>query len=595
MVDRYRVWLGAGFLAGGMSAAMLTGAGVAAADDGASAGSESQTASGAKDSGDSDGGSSVRGAATSSSPSGSSGKHRKADDDEDDADAEAVSDDESGSVVGADDAAEDDIGKDELDDTPADIPDDAPDEDGDLDADGRDEREPVDPADLTAEVDEPDADEVQVSPPVDESVTPDPEAGAPPAEAPAQTPADGAIAEEVAEPSSFVTDVETDLGDAEAAVVMRLAAADAPQMRPTAPSLVDVLDNVGTAIYNFYTGAMQFLAGPVRAPFGSKVRVESSTLQLGGGVEVPGDWYFPDTDEPAGIIYLQHGFMATAAFYSATAAYLAEKTLSIVVAPTLTWNIFDHDNYPLMLSRTHRAIADLFTGDRAALNASAQAAGYTATLPSRVVLAGHSAGGGLAVGAARHLSDLGATANLAGVVMLDGVGYLDHLSSDLAEIPHHIPVYNLAGQPYGWNSFGDASVDLAEARPGEFTGVIVNGGLHADAMQSSNPVIQFATYLATGFSKPWNVAAGEMLSSGWINDMLYGTYTAKLYGRPGATLNIFTGWWVPSAAQVLPAQQQDLTPVELLFACLLNPATTNCTYVTPADTRPGRRVAGRVA
>ena len=41
MVDRYRVWLGAGFLAGGMSAAMLTGAGVATADDGASAGSES--------------------------------------------------------------------------------------------------------------------------------------------------------------------------------------------------------------------------------------------------------------------------------------------------------------------------------------------------------------------------------------------------------------------------------------------------------------------------------------------------------------------------------------------------------------------------
>ena len=33
MVDRYRVWLGTGLLAGGMSAAMLTSAGVAAADE----------------------------------------------------------------------------------------------------------------------------------------------------------------------------------------------------------------------------------------------------------------------------------------------------------------------------------------------------------------------------------------------------------------------------------------------------------------------------------------------------------------------------------------------------------------------------------
>ena len=103
-----------------------------------------------------------------------------------------------------------------------------------------------------------------------------------------------------------------------AAVVMRAAAVQAPWLQAV-QGVAEMLDDIGTAIYNFYTGAMQFLAGPVRAPLGSNVRVESSTLQI-GDIEVPADWYFTDTDEPAGIIYLQHGFMATAGFYSATAA-----------------------------------------------------------------------------------------------------------------------------------------------------------------------------------------------------------------------------------------------------------------------------------
>ena len=46
MVDRYRVWLGAGVLAGGVSAALLAGAGVAAADDGMSSSSDSGATSG---------------------------------------------------------------------------------------------------------------------------------------------------------------------------------------------------------------------------------------------------------------------------------------------------------------------------------------------------------------------------------------------------------------------------------------------------------------------------------------------------------------------------------------------------------------------
>jgi hypothetical protein len=362
-------------------------------------------------------------------------------------------------------------------------------------------------------------------------------------------------------------------------MVMKAAAASVPGFEHAPQELIAFFNNVGSFVYNLYTSAMQFLGGPVRVPFGSNVRVERSTLTLGNGVVVPADWYFPDGDEPAtGVIYFQHGFLASSAFYSATAAYLAEKTNSIVVAPTLTWNVFDTANLPLMLPETHRAVAELFAGDRAVLNASAQAAGYVGTLPSRVVLAGHSAGGGLAVGVAGYMAELGIADDLAGVVMLDGAGYLDYMSTNLAKIPHSIPVYNLAGEPGSWNTFGDANLRLAQARPGMFTGVLVEGGRHSDSMQSTSPMIQFAAYLATGFSSLRNIDVNEIFGAGWINDLFAGTHTANLYGAPGTTLTIVDGWW-KTVAHILPTTYIELSFVDQVRACLLNPTTLICSYL----------------
>ena len=79
---------------------------------------------------------------------------------------------------------------------------------------------------------------------------------------------------------------------------------------------------------------------------------------------------------PERIIYLQHGFLARGVFYDYTAAYLAEHTNSIVVAPTLTSNIFATDGYWLGGDQMHRAVADLFFDDNDALLKSAQVAGY---------------------------------------------------------------------------------------------------------------------------------------------------------------------------------------------------------------------------
>lgn len=592
MGDRYRAWLGAGFLAGGFTAAVLAGAGVAAADDGQSNGSGAgaSTDSGGSDvSGRDNESTSKLGKSASSTTSTTTGTP----------DTDRQSDDsrgERGTPSNVDDDPDEAEGADGLDDLSG--TDDADDPGGDP-GDGGDGSESSQASETLPSVDrgpeEANQDGDLVTEPSDPVLsevvsggdfTEPQETEDAPAEEIAEEvselaePALNSASEALAEPdiAADVTAFEADLPAREAAAVMRTTAAEVAWLRATPPDLLAVLNDVGSFLYNAYTRAMTLLAGPVRAPFGSTVRVESSTLLLGDAVEVPADWYFPDTDEPAGLIYLQHGFLATAAFYSATAAYLAEKTSSIVVAPTLTWNIFDTGNYPLMLPETYRAVADLFIGDRSALNASARAAGYGAALPDRVVLVGHSSGGGLVVGAAGHLAELGAIDDLAGVVMLDGVAYPDQFVSDLTKIPASVPVYDLAGEPYSWNDHGDALRRLAEARPGVFAGGVIKGGRHADTMQSSSPMVQLVSYLGTGFSLPWNVTASRVTASGWVNDMFNGTRTEQFYGAPGSSLSPFAGWgWSSIAgADVLPIDHEYVGRLDMFLSCLLNPASSAC-------------------
>ncbi len=53
----------------------------------------------------------------------------------------------------------------------------------------------------------------------------------------------------------------------------------------------------------------------------------------------------------------------------------------------------------------HQAVANLFEDDNTALAESALAAGYTGPIPDRVVLVGHSLGGGLVAGTAGYMVD----------------------------------------------------------------------------------------------------------------------------------------------------------------------------------------------
>jgi acetyl esterase/lipase len=323
----------------------------------------------------------------------------------------------------------------------------------------------------------------------------------------------------------------------------KTAAAAAPRPQIDVPPVVSA---IGTAVFGLISLAESVIEGPPMALPGSGVRVERSTLDLGGGHVVPADWYFPegyDADPaappPERIIYLQHGFLARGVFYDYTASYLAKQTNSVVVAPTLTSNIFATDGMWLGGDQMHRAVADLFEDANPALLDSAQAAGYKQDqLPQQVVLIGHSLGGGLVIDTARYMKENETSGKLAGVVMLDGVSFTDPVP--ILKDLEGIPVYNLSATPYPWNLFGTMDAALAQVRPDDFTGAQLLFGLHSDAMIGGNPLVQFGAYLLTGFSLPGNAAGSQVLAAGWIDDLFDGDRASGFYGEPGKAIRIPT-------------------------------------------------------
>lgn len=312
-----------------------------------------------------------------------------------------------------------------------------------------------------------------------------------------------------------------------------------------------LLDVIGTVIFGLYGFVIQLFGGPPMLPPGSTVTVSSSRLRLdcgcapGSGESVPADWYIPQVaegeDPPERLIYLQHGFLAAAPWYSYIAAALAEQTNSIVVAPSITSNFLKYDQCWLGGAPMHQAMAGLFADDNTALADSAAAAGYTGPIPDRVVLMGHSAGGAAVSGIAGYMTDNGSADRLAGVVLLDGVGMNGQMANDLKKVDGDIPIYQLAAPKYMWNMFGSGTDALLQARPdADFYGVTLAGGSHVDTMRGGNWLIQFSQQLVAGFSKPQNVAAADILMVGWVNDMFDGNRDEGIYLDSGETRTIDT-------------------------------------------------------
>ncbi|WP_236695374.1 hypothetical protein [Mycolicibacterium chubuense] len=317
---------------------------------------------------------------------------------------------------------------------------------------------------------------------------------------------------------------------------------------PAPPRRAGLVNAVGSLVLNTLVGLIHLADGPPVLPPRSTVTVRTSTLTLpiGAGRSVQADWYFPeDADESTRLIYFQHGFLASGPIYSYTIAHLAERTDSIIVAPSLSSNFFSPSAEWVGGSTVQRAVADLFVGDRAALTESASAAaGYDVSLPEKFVLVGHSAGGTLVTSVAGFLADNGAIADLQGIVILDGVepAGSPFVSSALSKLrgADYRPIYLISSDRYFWSRNGDMADKLQLARPEDFNGVNLVGGRHIDYMLGGNKIIQFAEYLTAGFSKPQNIDAAEILMAGWVNDLFSGTQSQGVYGSPGEQISIPT-------------------------------------------------------
>lgn len=335
--------------------------------------------------------------------------------------------------------------------------------------------------------------------------------------------------------------------------VARAEAADNPPARR--PTLLNV---VGGIVVDLLVGLIHVIDGPPVLLPNSTVTVRTSTLTLpiGGGRSVQADWYFPaEIDDDTRFVYLQHGFLASGPMYSHTAARLAERTNAIVMAPSLTSNFFSPDAAWVGGTTMHRAVAELFTGDRAVLNESAStAAGYVITLPERFAFVGHSAGGTMVTSVAGYLVGTDAFDDLVGVVMLDGVepagSPVVGAALNTLRDGNDAPIYLISSERYAWSRDGDMADKLRLARPDRFTGVGLRGGLHIDYMEGGNPLVQFAEYVVAGFSHKRNIEAAADITIGWVNDLFDGT-TDGVYGAPGEAVEVPTPSGIATAV-VLP-------------------------------------------
>jgi hypothetical protein len=349
---------------------------------------------------------------------------------------------------------------------------------------------------------------------------------------------------------------------------------------PTGPRLINV---IGSFVWHLFDDFTNAIVGPPVVPAGLSVNARRSKLAIncGPGITVNADWYYPTDGQPDKFIYFQHGFLGNASVYNETLADLADRNNAIVVAPSITSNKFDCYACFLDTDSMNAAVANLFVGDRAALAASAAAAGYQGALPEKFVFVGQSEGTQLVSGAAGfyyQLAPADERSDLVGVLLYDGSAAEGTLPGALAKLPDSVPVLQIsAQQPNALDLYGSGNQALTDARPGQFNGVELVGGAHSDGFRSTKfgGLIQLFVGLVFGFSKPQNVEAVQDLSQGWITDMYAGTVNNEaertgIYGAPGQLIDIPTDTRTDAQAWVLPGPAFHLTVFDQLIANALD-------------------------
>jgi hypothetical protein len=399
-------------------------------------------------------------------------------------------------------------------------------------------------------------------------------------------------------------------GDVRARDTAQLLPSAVSEERPPRPTLLNVVGSFAWGVFDLLT---KLVDTPPAVPPGSSLTAGRSKLEIdcGDGYTADADWYFPTEAQPEKFIYFQHGFPARSGFYNLTLQQLAERNNAVVVAPSISSNIFACDACAASGEPMHAAVARLFEGDRAALLASARAAGFEGALPDEFVFSGQSAGASLAIAAAGFYFQSASDAqkgDMAGVLLYEvsAIGSAKHgnaLTNGLRKLPASVPVLNIAAEPNVQNSQSGANAIFAEERPGQFNGVQLVGGAHSDAFQSSIllGIPQLIVNVFFGASTPENTEAVHVLTEGWLIDMyenrVYDPATRTgIYGIPGEPGQVLVDIPTdagPAQGYVLPVVQPKQSVIDRItnwFFGLLNvnyyaPCAVNSTE--SANTRNG--------
>ncbi|MEU4420714.1 alpha/beta hydrolase [Actinoplanes sp. NPDC024001] len=287
----------------------------------------------------------------------------------------------------------------------------------------------------------------------------------------------------------------------------------------------------------------------------------AAAAEIDGEVAVPcwistyhqdADWYFPATTSPKALVYLQHGFSRS----NGNMADLARRYQAagfLVFAPTLpSINLYgctvnNTGNNTAFLNNVAAWLGQATTPTSALARsyaAAANAAGRGgSTLPTRYVLAGHSAGGEAVTYIANRLR----TAHPAAFAALEHVQLLDpvkspagnNMASGLSGLAATgLPILTISSPPYLSNSNASGTVELVNQLDRPFLGVRLTTGSHCDAEGASTDGL---CTLTGGAPQARNVAALQTLAVAWASDAVAGSATATYYPGGSYYKGLLTG------------------------------------------------------
>jgi len=347
-------------------------------------------------------------------------------------------------------------------------------------------------------------------------------------------------------------------------------------------SVIDAIGGIfGISIlptpYNYGSNGVDGVIVPPLSNGVTGVRTGSAVLDIPAGQNgyaAPADWYFPTQADGSiaanGVIWLQHGFLGFKSWYAAMAQQLAQQTNSIVVVPDIFW--FDTPLCPgcyLGGEVMREAVAEMFQGDRSALNVSANAAGLRGALPQNFLLTGHSAGGNFATAVGALITATPQVDNLLGVVMFDGVSRAPLFTDSLAALnAAGIPDYQIAAIAQRWNAWGVATELMEQYYPDRFNGVQIDNGSHADVIAGDSLFAQLAEIVSAILVRPSPPGAKEAVrtfATGWVNDIYAGYGPSDpfygIYGNPND--GTYVGNQIISMGQITATTLPSPPPVDV--------------------------------